>query len=989
MLRLCGYAPPSGLPALCPGGLFDSGRTRAGPASNCCRGDWPLFVSGGAACCTHCGRGLEPRAYPRAGPGSPRGLGRPSRSSTGSSGLDPAQPIYLQGWQPERVPFGYRCGSTGQGLDSACRCPSRRALRLPDCGFRGGRGAKGKSQGKGKEAHSSAVSLPAGRHDGADDLSCKQAGQPHWAAGAATRPAHGPAGASQSCFRKPGPASASVRGPSAFSAGAEESCSKPWRPAACEGSASCHGGPGRLGRHPGKRHWKWRAAHRARKLLGSCYGDPVAGPLSASQPDQPGQQRPTFGGTGRSKLFGQRLRWQGQAPAGAVGPLGKLRPGCQGKHAQTHGPHGPGSTRSVGVYALPRTEGRLCIPTNLGTPGVADGTGAGPLRSRPARGSQGRAEPHAPYARSSFSRSGRCNAGVAFNAPAGATSRTFSTSQCASGLELANVFAPGGPAVDYHCISLHQRVGDDSHPAVGGCQTFGGSACKASCKASAYSACSGRSRRSRFKPHSQAAASRPVGGPKGGGGKEVEGVSCQSAGIGCALRVSSPSGCVDSRAAAFPDAPAMPFQPVLPAPLCSLELPPEGPASCLSPVPRPTAQGRDVACSPPPQHNEPSAEFDATGLPPRPPLDFAPGNLVDELASEFSFCSWVSSLPRLLKAARTQFSHFLLSTLPLRRDSSSAVPTAFFPLPVPYPGLFTQQSCKPSGRAYLRQCQRKCLHHVVMALNYLRAGCKHVSLSDLQRPPSSAQVQAFTRLGVLIKACSRLTGAVPSCAGRRGPFTAARLNEVLDFMTRSGLGPGTYASSTLPGKGEYLPHAGGAPEVLRPYGPISAQQVVLHGRGQWDLAQHLDADTYMPYVEPEVLRFPGTFGPCPSFEKEDKREVLELCRIWDTHGILGLTKGPLPQRELTRVFGAYKAPGKQRQIGDRRGQNSREARLPGPSKWLPTGPLLTKIHVPRWSSCLVGSVTDRKDFYHQAKVSEPRSMTNAIGPLFRLGDFKG
>ena len=153
----------------------------------------------------------------------------------------------------------------------------------------------------------------------------------------------------------------------------------------------------------------------------------------------------------------------------------------------------------------------------------------------------------------------------------------------------------------------------------------------------------------------------------------------------------------------------------------------------------------------------------------------------------------------------------------------------------------------------------------MMALNYLHAGCKHVPLSGLQRPPSPAQAQAFLNLGVLIKACSRLTGAVPSCAGRRGPFTAARLNEVLDFMTRSGLGPGTYTSDAPSGEGVFLP-----------------QQVVLHGRGQWDLARHLDADMYMPFVEPEVLRFPGTGGPCPSFDKEDKAEVLQLGYPWDS-----------------------------------------------------------------------------------------------------------
>ena len=138
----------------------------------------------------------------------------------------------------------------------------------------------------------------------------------------------------------------------------------------------------------------------------------------------------------------------------------------------------------------------------------------------------------------------------------------------------------------------------------------------------------------------------------------------------------------------------------------------------------------------------------------------------------------------------------------------------------------------------------------------------------------------------------------------------------------------------------------------------------------------------MPYVEPEVLRFPGTQGPHATFEREDKAELLELCKLWDARGLLGIVPGPLPDSHLTRVFGAFKAPGKQRQIGDRRGMNSFELRF------LPTGPLLAKLHVPRWTSCLVGSVTDRKDFYHQAQVSKERVATNAVGPALRLQDLK-
>ena len=144
----------------------------------------------------------------------------------------------------------------------------------------------------------------------------------------------------------------------------------------------------------------------------------------------------------------------------------------------------------------------------------------------------------------------------------------------------------------------------------------------------------------------------------------------------------------------------------------------------------------------------------------------------------------------------------------------------------------------------------------------------------------------------------------------------------------------------------------------------------------------------MPYREPEVLRFHGTGGPIASFVNEDTSELQALCRIWDSSGLLGITAGPLPDRQLTRVFAAFKAPGKQRQIGDRRGQNSLESQLTGPSRFLPTGPQLCLLTVPR-NRCLVGSVTDRRDFYTQAKVTPQRQESNAIGPAMTLACFRG
>ncbi|CAE7462864.1 unnamed protein product, partial [Symbiodinium necroappetens] len=354
-------------------------------------------------------------------------------------------------------------------------------------------------------------------------------------------------------------------------------------------------------------------------------------------------------------------------------------------------------------------------------------------------------------------------------------------------------------------------------------------------------------------------------------------------------------------------------------------------------------------------------------------------------AAEFSFHKWLAVLPRLLKAGNTQLSRFLVSTFALRKEAlpSSA---ALFPLPLFYEGVFHQRTCR-SAKATLRGDVARCTHLVAMCLNFMHAGCKPVPLRSLQRPLTPLQTKVYARIQGLVRACARQAGAVPTCAGRKGLQLAARLSEVVVFLRDQGFEAGGYPSASEPPVG-FVPHAPEGPDALRPYRDILADQVVLHGRGSWDLSAHLGPELYLPYVEPDCFRFAGTGGPCATFLGENKREILKLARIWDAAGLLSLTAGPLPDRLLTRVFRAYKAPGKQRQIGDRRGQNSWESRLAGPSKWLPTGPLLCRLHVPE-GFCAVGSVTDRRDFYTQAMISPQRASTNLVGPAVPLSWLAG
>ena len=169
----------------------------------------------------------------------------------------------------------------------------------------------------------------------------------------------------------------------------------------------------------------------------------------------------------------------------------------------------------------------------------------------------------------------------------------------------------------------------------------------------------------------------------------------------------------------------------------------------------------------------------------------------------FDFCAWVAALPRLLKQGRTQFAFFMNSTLALPRDASLAPSSALFPLPLAFPGVFSDGSCRTASHR-LRKSVRRCTRFVAMGLNFLHAGGKPVPPHSLQRPLSRDQQKVYARLGGLVRACAR--GSIPCCSGRRGLHIAARLSEVILFLKQSGLPSGFYGgASPLPEKGPEVP----------------------------------------------------------------------------------------------------------------------------------------------------------------------------------------
>ena len=163
---------------------------------------------------------------------------------------------------------------------------------------------------------------------------------------------------------------------------------------------------------------------------------------------------------------------------------------------------------------------------------------------------------------------------------------------------------------------------------------------------------------------------------------------------------------------------------------------------------------------------------------------------------------------------------------------------------------------------------------------------------------------------------------------------------------------------------------------LRPYRALDVDRLRISGRGEWPLADYLEGVLWLPFVEPAVLRhdFDVSDCPMPSFAGERREEYLRLARRWDDLGLLRLHEAE-EDVGYCKIFNTWKNAEQDKQIGDRRSVNAQERSTSGPSSQLPCGTSLLSLSCRR-GDCIRGSVTDRRDFYHQVMVSRSRSSTN-------------
>ena len=213
-------------------------------------------------------------------------------------------------------------------------------------------------------------------------------------------------------------------------------------------------------------------------------------------------------------------------------------------------------------------------------------------------------------------------------------------------------------------------------------------------------------------------------------------------------------------------------------------------------------------------------------------------------------------------------------------------------------------------------------------------------------------------------------------SGRKFPELIGRLGELSSFLTALGVSSNpyekAYAGVEVPKDDTRLPE-------LQPFHDLDPDRLQLYGTGSWQIKDFLSDDLIMPFLEPMSIRSGIDLGDRPCI-RDSAETVGKLAKIWDAQGLLLLHDERVPHEGLTRIFNAYKGPWVDRQIGDRRGLNSLECKVPGPSSSLPSGVDVSDLYAHPKMQTLAVSITDRRDFYHQISVSRSKAIGNTVGP---------
>ena len=188
-----------------------------------------------------------------------------------------------------------------------------------------------------------------------------------------------------------------------------------------------------------------------------------------------------------------------------------------------------------------------------------------------------------------------------------------------------------------------------------------------------------------------------------------------------------------------------------------------------------------------------------------------------------------------------------------RNGRDDSVATALFPIPFPYEDAFGVGPSSHGQKKRLAVASRKLMHLTIMALNYERFRNPMSILPLIRRHPSRLHKAVFHRIWMFYKACGPPAQVSISGCGRKSFQLDARFRELEEALDKLGLSHGSIYHHGAAGND--VPEDSDAAEQLRPYRPLDASRIKLHGTGSWRCEPFLSDLLYMPFVEPDCNRF--------------------------------------------------------------------------------------------------------------------------------------
>ena len=258
----------------------------------------------------------------------------------------------------------------------------------------------------------------------------------------------------------------------------------------------------------------------------------------------------------------------------------------------------------------------------------------------------------------------------------------------------------------------------------------------------------------------------------------------------------------------------------------------------------------------------------------------------------------------------------------------------------------------------------RALHVAVLAFDSPLLG-RFPKDEEIGREPNAVQLSILERLRSSLAVCGIVRDSFPIAPGRSCSLSVSCLLRLEASVFSCSDFKDPYVRAADPAEFHEDPSLLPLEEfpLHIPHRDLDASRLRITGRVSWTLEDYLHDLLWLLYVMSGFSR----------------------------HGLdLECLAAPSALGCLGQVFQFYKSGEHDRQLGDRRIPNSCESQFGrGPSRHPSTGQTLMQLTVERSSEQLLGSVSDRRDFYHQCKVFPDGAKTSIVPFSFSETELAG